>query len=71
MLAGMPTRQPYPTDLSNNEWDLIKHLMPELKPGWQPEEHPKREILNGISYLPRSGYSWLMLPHDFPQWRTV
>jgi putative transposase len=67
----MTTRQPYPTDLSDTEWDLIKHLVPEAKPGGRPEAYPKREILNGIFYLLRSGCSWRMLPHDLPPWRTV
>jgi putative transposase len=67
----MTPRQPYPTDLSDKEWDLIKHLVPEAKPGGRPEEYPKREILNGIFYLLRSGCSWRMLPHDLPPWRIV
>ena len=67
----MSPRQPYPTDLTDNEWELIKHLVPEAKPGGRPEEYPKREILNGIFYLLRSGCAWRMLPHDLPPWRTV
>jgi putative transposase len=67
----MTTRQPYPTDLSDKEWNLIQHLVPEAKPGGRPEAYPKREILNGIFYLLRSGCSWRMLPHDLPPWRIV
>ena len=71
MLGNMRTRQPYPTDLSDKEWNLIPHLVPEAKPGGRPEAYPKREILNGIFYLLRSGCSWRMLPHDLPPWRIV
>jgi putative transposase len=71
MLGGMTPRQPYPTDLSDKEWNLIQHLVPEAKPGGRPEAYPKREILNGIFYLLRSGCSWRMLPHDLPPWRIV
>jgi transposase len=67
----MHTRPPYPTDLSDREWNLIKHLVPEAKPGGRPEAYPKREILNAIFYLLRSGCSWRMLPHDLPPWRIV
>jgi transposase len=67
----MNPRQPYPTDLSDKEWALIKHLVPEAKAGGRPEAYPKREILNGIFYLLRSGCSWRMLPHDLPPWRIV
>jgi transposase len=69
--GGMTTRQPYPTDLSDKEWALIQHLVPEAKPGGRPEAYRKREILNGIFYLVRSGCSWRMLPHDLPPWRIV
>jgi putative transposase len=70
-IGGMKTRQPYPTDLTNKEWELIKHLVPEAKPGGRPEEYPKREILNGIFYLLRTGCAWRLLPHDLPPWRIV
>ena len=71
MITGMNPRQPYPTDLSDKEWALIHHLVPEAKPGGRPEAYPKREILNAIFYLLRSGCSWRMLPHDLPPWRLV
>jgi putative transposase len=71
MIVGMNPRPPYPTDLSDQEWELIKHLVPEAKPGGRPEAYTKREILNGIFYLLRSGCSWRMLPHDLPPWRIV
>jgi transposase len=67
----MNPRQPYPTDLSDKEWALIQHLVPEAKPGGRPEAYTKREILNAIFYLLRSGCSWRMLPHDLPPWRIV
>ena len=67
----MKTRPPYPTDLSDKEWELIKHLVPEARLGGRPEAYPKREILNAILYLLRSGCSWRMLPHDLPPWRIV
>jgi transposase len=54
-------------------WDrlLINHLVPEAKPGGRPEEYSKREILNGIFYLVRSGCAWRMLPHDLPPWPII
>jgi putative transposase len=67
----MNPRQPYQTDLSDKEWALIQHLVPDAKPGGRPEAYTKREILNAIFYLLRSGCSWRMLPHDLPPWRLV
>jgi putative transposase len=67
----MAPRLPYPTDLTDHEWHLIQHLVPQAKPGGRPEDYPKREILNAIFYLLRSGCSWRMLPHDLPPWRII
>ena len=44
----MPIRAAYPSDLTDNEWDLIQHLVPEAKPGGRPEDDPKRQVLHGI-----------------------
>jgi putative transposase len=67
----MNPRQSYPTDLRDQEWDVIQHLVPDAKPGGRPEAYPKREILNAIFYLRRSGGSWRMVPHALPPWRIV
>jgi transposase len=67
----MEPREPYPTDLSDKEWELIKHLVPEAKPGGRPETYPKREILNGIFYIVRGGCAWRLMPHDLPPWQIV
>ncbi len=68
-----PTRR-YPTDLTNHQWAIIEPLLPETEPvapGGRPRVHAKREIVNAILYLTRSGCAWRMLPADFPHWRTV
>jgi putative transposase len=67
----MNPRPPYSTDITDTEWELIKPSVPEAKPGGRPEVYPKREILNGIFYLLRTGCAWRLLPHDLPPWRIV
>ncbi len=65
-------REPYQTDLSDDEWQRIEPYIPKPKTKrGRKREHPYREILNGIFYLLRSGCHWRMLPHDFPKWKTV
>lgn len=72
MMAARPSaRIPYPTDLTDEEWAWLQPYVPHALPGGRPEEHPKREILNGIWYVVRSGCAWRMLPHDLPPWQTV
>jgi putative transposase len=67
----MSDRKAYPTDVSDAEWSLLQPLIPEEKTGGRREEYPKREILNAIFYLLRSGCSWRMLPHNLPPWKIV
>lgn len=67
----MQKRQLYPTDLTDTEWTILKSLVPAAKPGGRPEKYPKREIVNGVRYVTRTGCAWRLLPHDFPPWDTV
>jgi putative transposase len=64
-------RKPYPTDLSDAEWECIEpHLPPPQAPG-RPRVHSLRDILNAIFYIVRSGCAWRLLPHEFPPWKTI
>jgi putative transposase len=63
-------RKPYPSDLTDAQWDIIKPLIPSSKVG-RPRVHDMREVLNAIFYLTRSGCQWDMLPHDLPPKSTV
>ncbi len=65
------TRKPYPTDISDAEWRLLQPHVPQPKLGGRPATHWRREIVNAIFYIIRSGCSWRLLPHEFPPWKTV
>lgn len=71
----MLPRKPYPSDLTDAEFALIEPLLPPCKSGrpqgGRPEKHPRREILNGIRYILRSGGAWRLMPHDLPPWGTT
>ena len=62
---------PYPSDLSDSQWDLVKDVVPAPQPGGRPARYPRREILNALLYLARTGCQWRALPHDLPPWRIV
>ena len=64
-------RKPYPTDLSDAEWNYIEPHLPAPKGHGRPRTHDLREILNAVFYLLKSGCQWRLLPHDFPRWPTV
>ncbi len=65
------SRKPYPSDLTDAQWQNIEPLVPAILPGGHPGRHGRRQILDAIFYVLRSGCSWRMLPHDFPPWQTV
>ncbi len=64
-------RMPYPTDLSQEQWDLMEPWIPRAKPGGRPRQVDMREVMNAILYVLRGGGAWRLLPHDFPAWGTV
>ena len=67
----MHPSQTYPSDLTDDEWNLLKPLIPKAKSGGRPPKHPRRTILNAIFYLNRSGCQRSMLPKDFSPKSTV
>ena len=64
----------YPSDLTDTEWAVVEPLLPaptRHPRGGRPEKHPRREIVDAILYVVRSGCAWRQLPADFPPWETV
>jgi putative transposase len=49
----MHIRQPYPTDLSDAEWDYIRHFFPVRPKGLvgRPREIAYRDLVDAILYL--------------------
>jgi putative transposase len=64
-------RNPYSSDLTDEQWTLIEPHIPPEKHGGRHREVNMREVVNGILYLNRTGCAWRMLPHDLPPWGTV
>ena len=60
----------YQTDLSDKEWEAIEHFFQYGKYG-NRSIHSKRELVNAVRYLVKTGCQWRMLPNDFPPWPTV
>jgi transposase len=66
----MNTRKAYPTDLNDKQWQLIESLLPKKKQG-RDAQHSRREMLNALLTMARTGCQWRMLPHDLPPWEAV
>ena len=70
----MKTREnPYPTDLSDAQWEVVEPLLPKHDPkkGGRRRIWSRREILNAIFYMEKTGCQWRMLPHDLPPKESV
>jgi transposase len=61
----------YPSDLSDEQWEIIEPMLPLIKEPGRIPKHPFRDIVDAILYIDRSGCSWRQLPVDFPPWQTV
>lgn len=63
-------RQPYPSDLSDSQWELLADFFPQANTG-RPREVDIRTVVDAIFYVNRTGVQWRYLPHDFPRWDVV
>jgi putative transposase len=64
-------RQPYDTDLSDAEWEIIAPMLVKPLTRGRRASVNMREVANGIFYLLKNGCTWRNLPHDFPAYSTV
>ena len=63
-------RQPYPSDMTEAQWELLADLFPEAKTG-RPREVSIPDVVDAIFYVNRTGVQWRYLPHDYPRWDVV
>jgi transposase len=61
----------YDSDLTDEQWRLIEPLLPPPAAAGRREKHPRREIVNAILYVVRTGCAWRLLPREYPPWQTV
>lgn len=65
----------YPSDLSDEEWRVVKPLIP-VKTGrgkgrGRPRTLSMRAVLNALFYLERTGCQWDYLPRTYPKRSSV
>jgi len=61
----------YPSDVTDEEWNLIGPLIPPAKPGGNKRHVDVREIVNGAMYILGTGCQWRAIPKDLPPRSTV
>lgn len=65
------SRQPYSTDISDEEWALVAPYLTLMKADAPQRDHDLREVFNGLRWIVRTGSAWRLMPHDLPPWHTV
>jgi transposase len=65
------TRNPYPSDVSDDEWAFVAPYLTLMTEDAPQRDYPLREVFNGLRWLARAGAQWRMLPNDLPPWCTV
>jgi transposase len=64
-------RKPYPSDVTDEEWDFVAPYLTLMTEDAPQREHPLREVFNGMRYVVRGGQAWRMMPNDLPPWSAV
>jgi transposase len=64
--------KPY-RDMTDEEWQMVAPLLPELRPRAELRGRPlanTRAVLNGVLWVMYSGASWSTLPRKYPSYQT-
>jgi len=67
----MNTRNPYPSDVSDEEWAFVAPYLTLLPEDAGQRHYELREVFNGLRWMVRTGATWHMMPHDLPPWYIV
>ena len=67
----MITHHPYPSDVSDAEWEFVVPYLCLLPEDAGQRVHNLRDTFDGLRWIVRSGSPWRYLPKDFPPWEMV
>ena len=62
----------YPSDLSDAQWKVVAPVLhAACGRSGRSGRLPRRELLNAIFYVLRTGCQWRYLPQSYPRWTSV
>jgi transposase len=64
-------RKPYPSDVTDDEWDFVAPYLTLMSEYAPQREHDLREVFNAMRWIVRTGSPWRYLPNDLPPWDAV
>jgi transposase len=67
----MMERKVYPSDISRNQFEVIRGMLEGAKHKTSPREVDLYDVFCAILYLLKNGCTWRAIPGDFPGWNTV
>jgi transposase len=65
------SRLRYPSDLTDEEWALVRPEISRAKRGGNKRTVVVREVVNGLMYVLSTGCQWRAIPKDLPPRSTV
>ena len=67
----MARRKRYPSDLTDAGWEDLAAVLPAWSGHGRRPTVARREVVNAIFYVLRTGCQWRYLPEGVPKWQTV
>ena len=64
-------RKTYPSDISGEQYELIRPDLENFKHRTKPRDVDLYDVFCGVLYVLKSGCQWRMLPSDFHDWNVV
>ena len=58
-------------DLSNEQWEGLKKLLPPQKPRTGKPSKDHRNVINGILWILRTGAPWRDMPERYGPWESI
>ena len=65
------TRQSYPSDVSDTEWDFLIPYLTLMRADAPQRSNDLHEVYDALRYVVKTGCQWERLPQDFPPHQTV
>lgn len=60
----------YPSNISEEQWELIKEHFDTGNYG-KSRKYSQQSLVNAVFYIVKTGCQWRQLPKDFPNYKTV
>ena len=71
-MQGRPvSRNPYPSDVSDEEWAFVAPYLALCREDAPQRVHDLREVFNAARWMVKTGTQWRYMPNHFPPWAAV